>query len=198
MKSKILILTAVSVMTIISFICSAQASHSNADAAINAVADAEGIHKLFAADEVRQQQTIDFEDLNDSDFIPILVNEVQEEQEKIETQDEKINELEQKIQSLATQQTTSANKDSGATLQQNTPNPFIENTIIRCRIPYNASHAQLLLYTNTGKLLKTFSLKNKGMIEVNFSAGHLAAGQYVYALIVDGKKVDSKTMMITK
>jgi hypothetical protein len=36
------------------------------------------------------------------------------------------------------------------------------------------------------------------MNQVTIDGGTLSSGQYVYSLVVDGKKVDSKQMVLTK
>jgi hypothetical protein len=47
-------------------------------------------------------------------------------------------------------------------------------------------------------MIKTFTLNNKGAGSVTIKAGELAAGSYYYTLIIDGKKVDSKQMILNK
>ena len=46
--------------------------------------------------------------------------------------------------------------------------------------------------------MKTLSLCGKETGQVTVEAGSLAAGNYFYTLIADGKKVDSKQMTIVK
>jgi hypothetical protein len=82
---------------------------------------------------------------------------------------------------------------SSARLEQNTPNPFSSNTIIRYYIPSNANSAQIIVSDVSGHELKTISL-SKGVGQTAITAGTLAAGNYNYTLIVDGKKVDAKHM----
>lgn len=41
-------------------------------------------------------------------------------------------------------------------------------------------------------------LNNSGMNEVNISAGTFSSGEYVYALLINGKKIDSKHIIVTK
>jgi hypothetical protein len=78
---------------------------------------------------------------------------------------------------------------SSARLEQNSPNPFSNNTIIRYYIPSNATSAQIVISDVSGHELKTISLRAKGMGQSTITAGTLAAGNYNYTLIVDGKKV---------
>jgi len=54
----------------------------------------------------------------------------------------------------------------------------------------------LVIYSVDGRQLKTFTLSKGGMNEVTINAGALSSGQYMYSLLVDGKKVDSKNMIL--
>ncbi|MGI8952210.1 MAG: tail fiber domain-containing protein [Chitinophagaceae bacterium] len=147
----------------------------------------------------KPNETIDFKALNYTELIPILIKAVQEQQQQI-------NDLKQQVQNLTNAKAVSSSSSvktitpdmSGASLQQNAPNPFNANTVIRCNVPASAQQAQLSVYSLDGKPLKTFTLNNKGMNEVTINAGALPSGQYIYSLLVDGKKVDSKNMMLTK
>ncbi len=49
-----------------------------------------------------------------------------------------------------------------------------------------------------GRQLKSYSLSNTRMNNVTIRAGTLASGQYTYSLIADGKKIDTKNMILTK
>jgi hypothetical protein len=83
-------------------------------------------------------------------------------------------------------------------LQQNNPNPFSENTTIRFYIPQNVKNAVIKISTMNGTELKTFEITQRGNGELLISANALNAGTYNYALIIDGSKVDSKIMVLSK
>jgi len=86
----------------------------------------------------------------------------------------------------------------GAQLDQNVPNPFSENTVIRCFLPSSAKSAMITISSMDGKELKSFPLSVSGLNEITINGGTLANGEYMYSLIIDGKQVDSKTMVLTK
>jgi hypothetical protein len=86
---------------------------------------------------------------------------------------------------------------SSAYLLQNAPNPFNQNTTVSCYVPSSVKQAQIVVYNNAGQLVKTFSLNN-GNNNILISAGTLPSGQYAYSLLIDGKKADTKNMMLTK
>ena len=84
----------------------------------------------------------------------------------------------------------------GVSLEQNQPNPFNQTTTFRYTIPPGAN-AQIMIYdAMSGSLLKSVPAPATGQAELN---GHdLKAGTYIYSLVVNGKQVDSKKMVLSK
>jgi len=90
-----------------------------------------------------------------------------------------------------------ANAEGLAFMAQNTPNPFSSITVINYSVPKMLSSAKLNITDAKGRTVKTISLNDKqGNITLNSS--ELAAGNYFYELIVDGKKSGSRQMTVTK
>jgi hypothetical protein len=85
---------------------------------------------------------------------------------------------------------------NGASLQQNSPNPFHTETTIAYELPEKYSSANLYIYSSSGAQVKNYIL-NSSANKVTVSAYELAAGTYVYTLAVDGKWVDTKRMILT-
>jgi hypothetical protein len=83
-------------------------------------------------------------------------------------------------------------------LKQNSPNPFNSNTIIGYFIPTTSKNAQMIVTNSKGQLLKTIPLKSYGESQITINAGELAAGSYFYTLTVDGQRMDTKQMILTK
>ena len=81
-------------------------------------------------------------------------------------------------------------------LEQNEPNPFRENSTIRYYLPSTVKIAQLQITDLNGAVLKTFNLEGNGFGQVLISGGSFAAGTYIYSLIIDGEKTDSKRMIL--
>ncbi len=84
-------------------------------------------------------------------------------------------------------------------LYQNVPNPFKRNS----QIPYelkNESYVQLVIYTYTGRMIKTINegTKTKGTHVIDFDASGLKSGIYFYSMNINGKTIDSKKMVILK
>ncbi|HNJ90688.1 MAG TPA: tail fiber domain-containing protein [Chitinophagales bacterium] len=100
------------------------------------------------------------------------------------------------VTKLSTPQSSDA-KDM-ANLEQNAPNPFTNNTVIRFSIPESARSAQIIVTDMKGTTLKATSIGVRGLGSIIITAGTLRSGSYIYSLIVDGNNVDSKQMILTK
>jgi len=83
-------------------------------------------------------------------------------------------------------------------LYQNTPNPFNQSTEIKYYLPQDVKTAYLCIYNLQGAQIKQIKIIQRGEGSQWISGSELAAGIYLYALIVDGKEVDTKRMILTK
>lgn len=155
------------------------------------------------SEELKNMADIEFKALNYTELIPVIIKGMQEQQQTIhdlqQTNDQlqqQMNELKQMI--LASSNSSEATSNTNAAwLLQNAPNPFNQNTTIQCYVQASIKQPRLLVYNAGGQLMKSFSL-SKGMNSVTINAGSLSSGQYSYTLLADGKKVDTKSMVLTK
>ncbi len=85
-----------------------------------------------------------------------------------------------------------------AILHQNVPNPFNEETVISYIVPTNAQNAVIYLYNMSGVQLNKYDIRTLGEGSITISANELYAGIYLYSLVVDGKLIDTKQMIITE
>lgn len=86
----------------------------------------------------------------------------------------------------------------GARLWQNVPNPANGNTVIRYELPAHCK-GRIVLTSGSGQTVKVFDLSNRagtGEIEVNGQS--LNAGVYSYSLVVNGRSVDTKRMVLNR
>lgn len=83
-------------------------------------------------------------------------------------------------------------------LDQNTPNPFADQTLINYFLPDNITRAQIIFLDQSGKLIKAVDLTEKGKGSLNVFANDLTSGIYTYSLIVDGQTIETKKMVKTK
>jgi hypothetical protein len=83
-------------------------------------------------------------------------------------------------------------------LEQNIPNPFNKSSIIKYSLPKTFSNAQLVVTDKNGKTVKQIKVSGSGKGTLNIDATTLSAGTYNYSLIVDGRAISSKQMVLTK
>jgi hypothetical protein len=157
-----------------------------------------------ANEEIKNAEAINFKALNYTELIPVIIKGMQELEESNNTEvaelGSEIADLKSQIECIKATLNThqSGINNSSACLFQNIPNPFSKNTVIKCYIPASSNKAQLEVYGVNGKLLKTFSLNNSRANEITIDANTLSSGEYIYSLVIDGKKIDSKNMVLTR
>jgi len=147
-----------------------------------------------------------FYSLRYGDFVVPLVKAVQELNKKNEELEQRIQKLEALL--LNNEESMLNNKAdkkgnetiylSSARLEQNNPNPSRTSTTIRYFLPNEISGASIVISDMKGKTIKTISLNAKGIGQININTGLLASGTYSYTLLVDGKKVDTRLMVVGK
>ncbi len=144
-----------------------------------------------------------------SEFVVPLVKAVQELSKQNDSlkqnnisQQQQIDELKSMVQMLANKSGVTLPLNnitiSSAALEQNTPNPFNHSTSIHYNLPSKFSSAQIVITDYSGKTLKQINISTAGKGILNIDAGELSSGTYNYSLIVDGKLIDTKKMVLTK
>jgi hypothetical protein len=139
--------------------------------------------------------------VNYTELIPIVVKGMQELAfENKELKDE-LADLKERLLKLETLLTSKGNGTiplTAAHLEQNSPNPVKNNTIIRYHVPTEAASVKLTITNVKGQVIKEMSISNRGAGQVNLNASSLAAGTYNYSLWVNGQNVDTKRLIITR
>jgi hypothetical protein len=162
----------------------------------------------------------DYYGLRYAEFVVPLVKAVQEQQQMIDRlntkadKQEAVNKsLQEQINKLIAKGSTneSINNNSSSSnislelsdknvvvLEQNIPNPFAEQTTINYFLPDNVQRAQIIFFDQSGKIIKSVDLTEKGKGTLNVFASDLSNGIYTYSLIVDGQTTETKKMIKTK
>lgn len=83
-------------------------------------------------------------------------------------------------------------------LEQNVPNPFAQSSYIKFYIPSTGKSAMLTITDLNGKTIKVFSNLQPGFGTVSIDHRLLPSGTYQYALLIDGKVIDTRQMILTK
>ena len=164
-----------------------------------------------AGETETQSEIIEFKALNYTELIPVLIKGIQE---LSAINDEKVvrinllqiqnQELKSKLEKLEAvvfskqSQFQSVELTAASRLEQNIPNPFNNTTTIDYFLPVNKGNAFINFYASNGALLKSVKLVGIGKGTITLKANELPSGAYQYALVIDGKVVDSKQMVQTK
>jgi hypothetical protein len=123
--------------------------------------------------------------------------------EIIEEQENRFDAIEKKLAELLNQKSEtpdieklSLTRTSDTYLKQNMPNPFQGKTSIEYFIPQHIKKAALRISSIDGKVLKEQNIagRTKGFVVIEADA--FPAGTYVYTLILDGKVMHSKKMIL--
>lgn len=133
--------------------------------------------------------------------IPILVEALKEQQETIETMSKQISSMSSNTKSAfisSGSETLVDETNNDASLSQNFPNPFSENTLIEMYIPKSITYANLYIYNMQGKQISQYKISEREYSSITIDGFNLEAGMYLYTLIADGKEVDTKKMILTK
>ncbi|MCB0517077.1 MAG: tail fiber domain-containing protein, partial [Bacteroidetes bacterium] len=135
--------------------------------------------------------------------IAALTNEVEDLQNRLDALESTLQKMSSAMQNCCLSEkvddiSTATLNNSGARLEQNAPNPFYNKTIIQYYLPEDTRNANLQIVNIEGKVVKTISLDTTGYGTTTINGNDLAAGTYVYSLVINGKVSASKEMILTK
>lgn len=132
--------------------------------------------------------------INYMELIPLLIQAVQDLSEQVSALSGSSSAARKQAPKLQESNTETI----AATLYQNSPNPFTEETVISYIVPIEAQQASIYIYNMIGELLNQYDISAFGEGYVTISANELYAGTFLYSLVVDGKLIDTKQMIITQ
>lgn len=132
--------------------------------------------------------------VNYVELVPVLICAIQELKQELDNVKGN-NEDVKMSRSIATSVTTT--NSIGNILYQNTPNPFKEQTSIRFSLADDAQNAAICIFDMTGKMLKKLPIAS-GETSVSINGWELGEGMFLYTLLVNGREIDTKRMIITK
>jgi predicted RNase H-like nuclease (RuvC/YqgF family) len=140
---------------------------------------------------------------------------INSQQEQLDNQQEQINQMRERLNRLAQQKDENANRfkksdnlnektvaisaEDGqrkAMLLQNRPNPYSGETVIPYYLPETFDNASMLITTLNGQVIKRIALENAGKGELTLRTDGLKAGQYLYSLILEGRKIQTRKMVV--
>jgi hypothetical protein len=152
----------------------------------------------FKKGEPAKKELMNIKGVNYEELIPIIIKGMQEQDAKIE----ELTQLVKKLQGSSTVnsgvQGNSSIRLSSGSLDQNIPNPLTNSTSIGYALPEGTSKALLSIYDNNGNTVKQIPLNGSGKGAVSIEASTLSAGTYSYTLIIDGKAIETRRMVIAR
>jgi hypothetical protein len=83
-------------------------------------------------------------------------------------------------------------------LFQNTSNPFVDETTVQFYVDDMKDKAFITVYNPNGKELRRYPIMHEGKGSIKIVADDLAQGLYFYSLVIDGAKIDTKRMILSK
>lgn len=111
---------------------------------------------------------------------------------------EELNELKKSLKGSENKRGALVVEQTKPLLYQNSPNPFNQSTTIKYSIPPTTEKSAIVISNIQGIQLKKILITKDNQQEIIINKGELAAGTYIYSLIVNEKIVDSKKMILTK
>ena len=156
---------------------------------------AEQLEKVFP--DLVYEQEDGTKAINYVEMIPLLVQTINELQDRLATL-ENDETPKSRIANETSNVTSPANTPAVvAKLAQNTPNPFTERTTIRFTLPEDVQNAYIYIFDMTGKMQKQLPV-DASMQSITINGYELSAGMYIYSLVVNGKEVDTKRMILSR
>jgi len=151
--------------------------------------------ELVKTDSITKLKAVNYEGM-----IPVLLQVIKEQQTQLTQLQQQIDQIAgtSKLKDAAVTTGTNNLTETQAQLDQNIPNPFSQETKIGCFIPDGSTSSMLYIYNMNGTQLQQYSISGKGKQSVTISGNSLEPGMYLYALVIDGKEVDTKRMILTK
>lgn len=132
--------------------------------------------------------------INYIELVPILIRSIQtlkQELDDVKEAGADSYSLSRNVTSVTSAATT------GNFLYQNTPNPFKEQTTIRFNLPEKAQNAYIYIFDMSGKMQKQIPV-DSSMQSVTIEGYELSAGMYIYSLVIGGKEIQTRRMILSK
>jgi len=154
--------------------------------------DADQLEKAFP--DLVYEQEDGSRAINYIELIPILVQSINELSARIENMENTDVAMSRPSADVAAVESATAQKIQ---LYQNTPNPFSERTTIRFTLPDDTQNAYIYIFDMQGKMQKQIPI-DATMQSITLNGYELSAGMYIYSLVVNGKEMDTKRMILSR
>ncbi|MBI3501334.1 MAG: tail fiber domain-containing protein [Bacteroidetes bacterium] len=151
-----------------------------------------------------------YKTVNYTALIPILIQAFKEERASKDSLRNQLNALQAIVNNCCSSNTKTTGNNSSTSqvdvnlaskkivLDQNSPNPFKENTTITYFIPKDANDVKIIFTDMSGEIIKEVAITEKGKGQLNVYASDLSSGIYTYSIVADGMTLDTKKMLKSK
>jgi hypothetical protein len=136
--------------------------------------------------------------LDNSEKIEALERNLAETNERYDKLQTEVTEMKKMLEAILERNGSGGNGNGKPILYQNTPNPFAKATIIGYFINDLKKDAYIALYSLSGNELDRHMILKEGKGSIVVDADKFASGVYLYSLIIDDVKVDTKKMILSK
>ena len=147
-------------------------------------------------------RTLEIKSLKYQQLIPVLTAAIQEQHalitektERIELLENEVRDLREAVDMLLEAQTQVSHTLTSARLDQNQPNPFLEETQLSYFIPQQVNRAELIITDTKGSEIWSKAIDDRGEGSILFNTNTLAAGLYHYTLVLDGQIIQTRKMI---
>ncbi len=160
---------------------------------------AQDVNKIYPY-AVSYDDSTDIYGIDYTKFVPILVEAIKEQNEKIKLLEEELEkEKDLQAKSISIEESPDLNFDSEIKpfLGNNTPNPFDQATEIEFYLPQDISNANFYIYDLQGKQMMKFEVVEREYGSIFIQGSQLMPGMYYYSLIADSQVIGTKQMILT-
>ena len=151
----------------------------------------EDISKPIFDKEQKIIGNFDFKAVNYNGLISILTAGIKELNIELKTIKEEFAILKNAKNSLS----NLSENNNKAFMEQNIPNPFTDQTIIRYQLPVGVNNAIIMVMDLNGKLIKNYAVNNN-QSEIVIKASEIGKGFFIYSLVQNGQELVTKKMII--
>ena len=85
---------------------------------------------------------------------------------------------------------------TSATLDQNIPNPFDNTTTVSYTLPRQYASARIIVSDKSGRVIKEINISGSGKGSLQVNASSLVSGTYQYSLVINGKLISTRQMLV--
>jgi hypothetical protein len=145
-------------------------------------------------------EAYNYKAVNYLNLVPLLIAGVKEQQDLIESQTRRIDELTEIVEELkmlvGMQSGSGTLTSEKFSLEQNTPNPFREMTVVEYELPRGDGPGTLQIFDSTGRMVEQVGNLAQGKGRVKIDGDSLRPGTYTYTIAVNGQVLGGRTMVV--